>query len=118
MYTPGLRWGIADRLGLTARLESYLTRVLCDDDGLELFTCQGWRRIFRIRLVIYQELCWEFFSTAQFDTESRIYVDRSVLTFHLGRVSHSCSIVELGQRLGIYTDQEVASPHFLSYIDS
>lgn len=36
-----LSWRVADDSGLTTRLASFLTRVLWDDCGLELFICHG-----------------------------------------------------------------------------
>lgn len=46
------------------------------------------------------------------------WMDQSVFTFRLGGVSHFCSTEQLILRLGIYTKKELASPHFISCLDS
>lgn len=58
-----LMWRVVDEYGLTAQLGTFLTWVLRDDEGLDLFTYDWWSRVFRIREVIFKELCWEFFYT-------------------------------------------------------
>ncbi|CAI9291041.1 unnamed protein product [Lactuca saligna] len=45
-----LSWRVADDSGLTARLAPFLTRVLRDDNGLELFIYHCWQRVIG---------CWE-----------------------------------------------------------
>lgn len=46
------------------------------------------------------------------------WIDHFVFTFRLGEVSRFCSTEQLVWRPGIYTEQEVVSPHFISYLDS
>lgn len=67
-----LSGNVADSTGLAARLAPFLIWTLRDDNGLELFICHGWLRVIGIQEAIYQELCWEFFSTVIINNESRL----------------------------------------------
>lgn len=60
----------------------------------------------------------EFFSNISFAKNDQNWNDWSVLTFTLGTVARSYSIVELGRRLKIYYPDEVDSPFFVPFIDS
>lgn len=104
--------------GLTARLGPFLTRVLRDDNNLELFVCHEWRRVIGVQKVVYKDLCCEFFSTIHCDKYSMRWADRSVFSFRIGCVSRSCSLIELGMHLGIYTSEGTLSPHFYAYLDN
>lgn len=112
-----LVWRIADDLRLFARLEPYLTRVLSTDNGVGLFTCHKWRWIIKTQEVIYHELCQEFFTTVHFARRLTVWKNQFIFTFRLVGVSRSYNIAKLGWRLGIYTEEEVASPHFMSFLD-
>ncbi|CAI9285999.1 unnamed protein product [Lactuca saligna] len=95
IYIPQvLFWRDADKFGLTAHMEPFLTNVLRDDSTLELFLCHRWRR-----------------ALAR-------WADIPVYTFHLGGVSRSCTLIELWRHLGIYTAKETLSPHFHAGLDS
>ena len=56
--------------------------------------------------------------TARFEKESRLWADQSIFYFRLGGVSRSCSLIDLGRRLGIYTAEETLCPHFYAFLDS
>lgn len=96
----------------------FLTRVLWDDSGLELFVSHGWQQVVGVQEVVYKELCWEFFLTILFEKALMRWADRSMFTLRLGGVSRSSNLNELGRRLGIYTTEETMSPHFCAYLDS
>ncbi|CAI9273776.1 unnamed protein product [Lactuca saligna] len=113
-----LCWRVADESGLATRLELFLTHILRDDSGLEIFVYHGWRKIIGVREVVYKELCWELFSIVRFDKESRIRVDRSFFTFCMGNVSRFCNQIELGRHLWIFTSNETLCPNFYAYLDN
>jgi len=81
---PTLDWGLATQKGLTGRLEQFMTYTLLDEGGVPLFTCHGWRRLFRLRAVVYRELALEFFATVEFDPTNRDFEDRRAFTFRRG----------------------------------
>ena len=72
---PTLDWGLAAQKGLTGRLEQFMTYTLLDEGGVPLFTCHGWRLLFRLRAVVYRELALEFFATVEFDPTNRDFED-------------------------------------------
>lgn len=82
------------------------------------FVSHAWCHALGIREVIFRELCVEFLFTSQFNWECRIWIDGSIFSFRLGGVAHSCSLVELGKRLGIYFVEDVDHPLPESYLDS
>lgn len=98
---------------MPAQLVLFLTRVLWDDSGLELFVSHGWQQVVGVQEVVYKELCWEFFLTIRFEKALMRWADRSMFTLRLGGVLRSCNLNELGRRLGIYTTEETMSPHFV-----
>lgn len=79
-----LNWRIVVELGLTALLESFLTRSLHDDIGLMTFVCHAQHHIMRLQEVIFRELVIEFFSTVRFNRDVRVWSDDSAQSFKLG----------------------------------
>lgn len=57
-----------------------------------MVTCDAWRRLFQLQEPVYQELCWEFYSTITFHGGDN-YFDTSVLTFMLGGNFRECSMM-------------------------
>ncbi|CAI9285736.1 unnamed protein product [Lactuca saligna] len=114
-----LSWIVADNSGLTDQLGPFLTHVLWDNSGLEVFFfCHGLQLVVGVREVVYTELLWEFFLTVRFNKASMRWDDKYVFTFFLGGVSCSYSLIEMGRHLGIYTAEETLSPSFYGYLDS
>lgn len=111
-------WRFADKTWLTARLESFLMRVLRNDSRLELFVYHGWRWVVVVLEEVYKDLYWDLFLTVCFDKVSTRWAHRSNFTFRLGDISRSSNLIEIRRHLGIYTSKETASPNFYSYLDS
>ena len=104
-YLPNeIDWSCLEQWGLVERMNPHLTKVFIQD-GVRI-TCDAWRRLFRLQEPVYQELCWEFYSTIKF-RGSEDYFDTNALTFMLGGEFRECSVVELAWRMDLY-EQNVA----------
>ena len=107
-----------DDVHLTVLLDPFLTRSFHDEAGLVTFVSYAWRHVLGFREIILWELCIKFLSSVRFNRESRIWSDGSALSFRLGGDACSCNLMELGQRLGIYSDVDIDHPFLDSYLDS
>lgn len=104
-YLPNeLDWQCLEQWGLVGEMNPYLTKVFIQDEVR--ITCDAWKRIFQLQQPVYQELCWEFYSTVTFRGGDN-YFDTNVLTFMLRVEFRECSTVELAWRMGLY-EQNVA----------
>lgn len=81
------------------------------------FISLTWHCILGLREFIFRELVTEFLSTFRYNRDTRIWSDDSNLSFKLGRVARSCSLIELGQCLEIYPAENVDHPLLEAYLD-
>ena len=65
IYAPNkIDWNRVGQTGLEEELTPYLVKS-SEHEGMTI-VYDGWSRLFKIQEPIYQELCWEFFSTISF----------------------------------------------------
>ncbi|KAI3690625.1 hypothetical protein L2E82_48769 [Cichorium intybus] len=104
---PCLDWEYAATIGLQHRLAPFTTKIHAETG----FTCHAWDRLFYFEEPIFREI------TVQFE-QYRDLSDRTALFFRLGGVSRECSVMELGIRLGLYTQEETALPIFSTFFEA
>lgn len=97
-----LNWRTADDLGLTVLLESVLTLYLHDEIGLVTFVSHAWCHVLGFQETIFREHVIDFIFTVWFNRYTRIWLEDSTLSFRLGGVARSYSMIELGWHLEIY----------------
>ncbi|GJW67740.1 hypothetical protein Tco_0122164 [Tanacetum coccineum] len=83
----------------------------------EIFTSVAWIRTFNINELIYSELCYEFYSTYEFD---EVCADdelktKKIIKFTLGGHAHSLTLLEFAHRLGLYHAEELDKEGFDVY---
>lgn len=66
----------------------------------------------------FKGLCIGFLSIVWFNRESSVWSNGSTFSFRLGGVARSCSLIDLGQRLGIYPAEDANHPLLDSYLDN
>lgn len=115
IYVPdALDWEWLGGARYEEELAPYLVKKF-NHNGVFL-TCDGWNRLFRIQEPVYQELCWEYFSTVSF-RGGNDYYNPGNIKFCLGGEYCQCSMVELSWRLGIYDQQLVNTPEFGTFLE-
>lgn len=107
-------WDWLQEVKLGEALDQYLTRVFVEDEVR--ITCTAWRHLFRLRELVYKELCIEFLATFQFRKRSIIY-DSGNFTFYLGCEKRECRVVELFFRFDLYNQTEVMNGGFEVFLD-
>ncbi|KAJ9558162.1 hypothetical protein OSB04_012776 [Centaurea solstitialis] len=79
--------------------------------------CHAWERVFDISETLYRELIVEFVATFRFDAIKALgEFHQSCMTFRLGGVWRSLSLVDFALALGIYTQLDVDTPGFEEYM--
>ncbi|GKE90587.1 retrotransposon ORF1, partial [Tanacetum coccineum] len=83
----------------------------------EIFTYVALIRAFNINEPIYSELCYEFYSTYEFD---EVCIDdklqtKKIIKFRLGGRAHSLTLLEFARRLGLYHAEELDKDGFDVY---
>lgn len=101
-----IHWPSMEALGFAGQLKSYFVHSLPDGGT----TPEAWLRLFEIREPVYKELCYEFFST--FDFEPAEDYDKEMITFRLGGIAQSMTLCSFATTLGLYTPDEVSSEDF------
>lgn len=76
------------------------------------FTCNGWRNLFAISELVYQELCVEFFASISFEAAIVDPFYPRELILCLGCEYMECSLSKFAWRMGIYEQQETQLPAF------
>lgn len=115
IYVPdALDWEWLGGARYEEELAPYLV-ITFNHNGVSL-TCDGWNRLFRIQEPVYQELCWEYFSTVSF-RGGNDYYNPGNIKFCLGGEYCQCSMVELSWRLGIYDQQLVNTVEFGTFLE-
>ncbi|GJX67982.1 hypothetical protein Tco_0303709 [Tanacetum coccineum] len=88
-----------------------LRKVGSDD---EIFILVSWIRAFNINESIYAKLCYEFYSTYEFD---EVCADdelqsKKIIKFRLGGRAHNLTLLEFARRLGLYQAVELEEEGF------
>lgn len=90
IYVPQeIDWTWMGQAGLEEELTPYVIKNF-EQEGVSII-CKGWNWLFRIQELVYQELCWEFFSTVVFLRGDDIYNPKA-LTFCIVGEVRQCSI--------------------------
>ena len=105
-------WVLAARVGVSAALDPYIIRSYTRHQAT--FVDYGWQRLFDISDDTYLELTVEFLTTLKFSLADRSITDEC-LSFRLGGIRRRCTLMEFAARVGIYTEEEVNSPEFISF---
>ncbi|GJZ40312.1 hypothetical protein Tco_0586875 [Tanacetum coccineum] len=85
----------------------------------EIFTSVAWIRAFNITEPIYVELCYEFYSTYEFDkvcTNDELQT-KKIIKFRLGGHAHNLTLLEFARRLGLYYADELKEDGFNVYFE-
>ncbi|KAJ9567225.1 hypothetical protein OSB04_003191 [Centaurea solstitialis] len=98
-------------------VKAILEKHAYDKDGTEYYICHAWERVFNMAETLYRELIIEFVATFRFEAGKALEeFYQSCMTFRLGGVWRSLSLVEFAVALGIYTQDEVDAPGFVEYM--
>lgn len=90
--SPRIDWVRLGEIGLMERMTPFLTNNFFVDGFA--FTCNGWRNLFAISELLFQEICVEFFASVSFEEAT---VDPScsrALFFRLSGDFKECSLAE------------------------
>lgn len=82
------------------------------------FVSHSWCHVLGFREIIFKDLVLEFLSPIWFNRDVKVSSYDSILSFRLGGIARSCSLLELGQRLGIYPTEDTDHPFLEAYLDS
>ncbi|CAH1427605.1 unnamed protein product [Lactuca virosa] len=94
-------------------IEPYLDKSFNGVHGQ--FLCHGWKRIFHIQEIVYEELLIEFLAMVSFARKDGIYADKN-LTFCLGDERGTLSLADFALRTEIYIPSEVHTESYQQYI--
>ncbi|KAJ9556996.1 hypothetical protein OSB04_011610 [Centaurea solstitialis] len=110
-------WNLLRSMGVENDIKAILEKHAYDEDGTEYYICRAWERVFDIAETLYRELIIEFVANFRFDAGKALQeFYQSCMTFRLGGVWRSLSLVEFVVALGIYTQDEVDAPGFVEYM--
>ncbi|KAJ9556682.1 hypothetical protein OSB04_011296 [Centaurea solstitialis] len=110
-------WDLLRSMGVENNIKVILEKHTYDEDGNEYYICHAWERVFDIAETFYQELIVEFVATFRFDAIKGLGEFRqSCMTFRLGGVWRSLSLVDFALALGIYTQLDIDAPGFEEYM--
>ncbi|GKA24076.1 hypothetical protein Tco_0710109 [Tanacetum coccineum] len=99
-------------------IDDMLRIKLCEvESNEEIFTFVAWIRAFNIKEPIYVELCYEFYSTYEFD---EVCADdelqsKKIIKFRLGGRAHNLTLLEFAHRLRLYHADELEEDGFDVY---
>ncbi|GJV04084.1 hypothetical protein Tco_1337653 [Tanacetum coccineum] len=92
-----------------------LAQSFFDSVTTDTFSGPQWVNLFQINEPIFCELVREFFASFEFDaTPCRYEPLHKGVTFRLGGVEREMSLLELGWRVGLYSERESRNPATLS----
>nr|GEU71769.1 hypothetical protein [Tanacetum cinerariifolium] len=121
IYSPCIvNWDVLNIMGYDGEIDDMLSIRLREarlDE--EIFTSMAWIRAFNINEPIYAELCYEFYSTYEFD---EVCVDdelqtKKITKFKLGGRAHNLTLLEFARRLGLYQAVELEEEDFNVYFE-
>ncbi|GJV87439.1 hypothetical protein Tco_1531377 [Tanacetum coccineum] len=111
-------WNVLNHMGCGEVIDEMLTIKLCvAGTDEETFTSEAWTKDFNIEESIYSELCYEFYSTYEFD---EVCVDdelrtKKIIKFRLCRRAFSWTLLEFSKRLELYHSKEIKEEGFDVY---
>ncbi|GJY56965.1 hypothetical protein Tco_0456080, partial [Tanacetum coccineum] len=85
----------------------------------EIFTSVAWIRAFDINELIYAKLCYEFYSTYEFDevcADDELQT-KKIIKFRLGGRAHNLTLLKFARRLGLYQTVELDEEGFNVYFE-
>ncbi|KAJ9565672.1 hypothetical protein OSB04_001638 [Centaurea solstitialis] len=104
-------WDLLRSMSVENNIKAILEKHAYDEDGNEYYICHAWERVFDIAETLYRELIVEFVATFHFDAIKALgEFHQSCMTFRLGGVWRSLSLVDFALALGIYTQSDVDAP--------
>nr|GEV64701.1 hypothetical protein [Tanacetum cinerariifolium] len=85
IYSPCVvDWNVLNQMGCGKVIDEMLTIKLCvAGTNEEIFTSEAWTNAFNIHELIYSELCYEFYSTYEFDD---VCADDELGLYHLKEI--------------------------------
>ncbi|KAJ9553924.1 hypothetical protein OSB04_017969 [Centaurea solstitialis] len=110
-------WDLLRSMSVENNIKAILEKHAYDEDGNEYYICHAWERVFDIAETLYRELIVEFVATFHFEAiKALAEFHQSCMTFRLGGVWRSLSLIEFALALGIYTQSDVDAPGFEEYM--
>ncbi|KAJ9546654.1 hypothetical protein OSB04_019197 [Centaurea solstitialis] len=110
-------WDLLGSMGVENDIKAILEKHAYDEDGNEYYICHAWERVFDIAETLYRELIVEFVATFHFEAIKALReFHQTCMTFRLGGVWRSLSLVDFALALGIYTQSDVDAPGFEEYM--
>ncbi|KAJ9538009.1 hypothetical protein OSB04_030742 [Centaurea solstitialis] len=104
-------WDLLRSMSVENNIKAILEKHAYDEDSTEYYICHAWERVFDIAETLYRELIVEFVATFRFEAIKALEeFHQSCMTFRLGGVWRSLSLVDFAVALGIYTQEEVDVP--------
>ncbi|GJU09975.1 hypothetical protein Tco_1132371 [Tanacetum coccineum] len=119
IYSPCVvNWDVLNQMGHDGEIDDMLRiRLRKIGTNKEIFTFVAWVRAFN--MLIYAELCHEFYSTYEFDevcADDELQT-KNIIKFRLGGRAHSLTLLEFAQRLGLYQAVELDEEGFNVYFE-
>ena len=122
IYSPNIvNWTILEDIGckemVKQMLQIRLKEIVSDE---EIFNSVAWLRAFNTKEAIYSELCYEFYSTYEFDEVcgDDELLTKKIIKFRLGGRNHSLSLLEFARRLGLYQADGLSEEGFEFYFQN
>ncbi|KAJ9546972.1 hypothetical protein OSB04_019515 [Centaurea solstitialis] len=110
-------WDLLGSMGVENDIKAILEKHAYDEDGNEYYICHAWERVFDIAETLYREIIVEFVATFRFDPIKALgEFHQTCMTFRLGGVWRSLSLIDFALALGIYTQSDVDAPGFEEYM--
>ncbi|KAJ9544928.1 hypothetical protein OSB04_024635 [Centaurea solstitialis] len=110
-------WNLLRSMSVENNVKAILEKHAYDEDGNEYYICHAWERVFDIAETLYRELIVEFVATFHFEAIKALdEFHQTCMTFRLGGIWRSLSLIEFALALGIYTQSDVDAPGFEEYM--
>ncbi|GJS11986.1 ribonuclease H-like domain-containing protein [Tanacetum coccineum] len=121
IYSPCIvNWDVLNRMGYDREIDDMLRiRLREAESDEEIFISVACIRAFNINEPIYAKLCYEFYSTYEFDevcTNDELQT-KKIIKFRLGGHAHSLTLLEFARRLGLYHADELEEDGFNVYFE-
>ncbi|GKC97306.1 hypothetical protein Tco_1167581 [Tanacetum coccineum] len=116
VYSPCVvNWDILNGMRYDGEIDDMLRIKLREaESNEEIFTYVAYIIAFNIKEPIYSKLCYEFYSTYEFDKvcANDELQTKKIIKFRLGGRAHSLTLLEFARRLGLYHDEELEDDGF------
>nr|GEV09864.1 hypothetical protein [Tanacetum cinerariifolium] len=121
IYSPCIvNWDVLNRMGCDGEIDDML-RIRLHEAGSDekIFTSVVWIRAFNINEPVYVELCYEFYSTYEFDEvcAGDELQSKKIIRFRLGGRAQNLTLLEFSRRLGLYQVTELEEEGFNIYFE-